>query len=126
MLSFIAVADLGIRPATVDSLMVSNVGAGGEGWWRFPWQRRWLLQQLQELWGVTIEPRTVEPTYRASQDGERNPRIFWQVQGQHGLLEAGGVPIGAPLKGAGADAGWPADFNGVPIPAHGASVGPFQ
>ena len=28
----IAVADLGIRPATVDSLMVSNVGAGGEGW----------------------------------------------------------------------------------------------
>lgn len=30
----IAVADLGIRPARVDHLMVSNVQAGGEGW---PW-----------------------------------------------------------------------------------------
>ena len=28
----IAVADLGIRPSVVDSLMVSNVDAGGEGW----------------------------------------------------------------------------------------------
>ena len=45
---------------------------------------------------------------------------------QHGLFEAGGLPSGSPLKGAGADVGWPADFNGVPIPAHGASVGPFQ
>ena len=30
----IAVADYGIRPAMIDSLMVSNVDAGGEGW---PW-----------------------------------------------------------------------------------------
>lgn len=30
----VAVADYGIRPAMIDSLMVSNVGAGGEGW---PW-----------------------------------------------------------------------------------------
>ena len=30
----LAVADYGIRPAVVDSLMVSNVDAGGEGW---PW-----------------------------------------------------------------------------------------
>eukprot|EP00613_Pedinella_sp_CCMP2098_P022131 CAMPEP_0171688796 /NCGR_PEP_ID=MMETSP0991-20121206/4101_1 /TAXON_ID=483369 /ORGANISM="non described non described, Strain CCMP2098" /LENGTH=573 /DNA_ID=CAMNT_0012276791 /DNA_START=28 /DNA_END=1749 /DNA_ORIENTATION=+ len=30
----IAVADLGIRPARIDNMMVSNVGAGGEGW---PW-----------------------------------------------------------------------------------------
>ena len=30
----IAVADYGIRPAMIDSLMVSNVGAPGEGW---PW-----------------------------------------------------------------------------------------
>lgn len=30
----LAVADYGIRPAMVDSLMVSNVDAGGEGW---PW-----------------------------------------------------------------------------------------
>ena len=29
-----AVADLGIRPARVDHLMVSDVGAAGEGW---PW-----------------------------------------------------------------------------------------
>ena len=30
----IAVADYGIRPVMIDNLMVSNVGAGGEGW---PW-----------------------------------------------------------------------------------------
>ena len=30
----IATADLGIRPVRVDNLMVSDVGAGGEGW---PW-----------------------------------------------------------------------------------------
>ena len=30
----IATADLGIRPARIDNMMVSNVGAGGEGW---PW-----------------------------------------------------------------------------------------
>ena len=41
----IAVADLGIRPARVDNLMVSDVGASGEGW---PCGHGWTLFLLIE------------------------------------------------------------------------------
>ena len=41
-------------------------------------------------------------------------------------VTSGGLEAGSPLEGAGGAVRWPADFNGKPIPSHGASIGPFQ
>ena len=66
----LAVADYGIRPVMVDSLMVSNVDAGGEGW---PWVDK--LQQERVCDSSLLKDRLPLPTFLHYCQSYRHPGI---------------------------------------------------
>lgn len=67
----LAVADCGIRPAMIDSLMVSNVDAGGEGW---PWVDQLPKERLCDP-SLLTENNIPLPTFLHYCQGYRHPGI---------------------------------------------------
>ena len=86
----IAVADYGIRPVMIDNLMVSNVGAGGEGW---PWVDKLPMDRGCDP-SILTDPDFELPSFlHYCQRYEAVGHAFAKRKMRHDFFSCGGDPL---------------------------------